>query len=252
VASVSGPALAGLLLASAGSKTVYLVQCVCATLTLICFLALKVRSTANHDPTVPSGKALLEGVQFVRDHKLILPAISLDMFAVLFGGATALLPIYAVEILHTDARGLGWLRAAPSIGAVSMAFLLAHLPKVRHAGQMLLWSVAGFGTATIIFGLSRSLWLSFAALLLTGAFDNVSVVLRSLLVQTQTPDQLRGRVLSVNNLFISCSNQLGAVESGWTAACFGAVSSVVAGGLATIIIAATFATGSAALRRWRQ
>jgi MFS family permease len=251
VASVSGPALAGLLLASAGSKTVYVVQSICATLTLICFVALKVRSTGNNDPTIPSGKALLEGVQFVWHHKLILPAISLDLFAVLFGGATALLPLYAVEILHVDARGLGWLRAAPSIGAVSMAFLLAHRPKGRQAGKMLLWSVAGFGSATIIFGLSRSLWLSFAMLLLTGVFDNVSVVLRSLLIQTETPDHLRGRVLSVNNIFISCSNQLGAVESGWTAAMFGAVPSVVAGGLATIIIVASFAAGSDALRRWR-
>src|SRR5438034_4434649 len=111
-----------------------------------------------------------------------------------------------------------------------MAVVLAHLPMVRQAGKMMLWSVAGFGMATIVFGLSKSLWLSFAMLLLTGAFDNVSVVLRSLLIQTETPDQLRGRVLSVNNIFISCSNQLGAVESGWTAAWFGPVPSVVAGG----------------------
>src|SRR5262249_42282923 len=134
-------------------------------------------------------------------------------FAVLFGGATTLLPIFAVEILHTDARGLGWLRAAPSVGALSMALLTAHRIQFRNAGRVLLWAVAGYGMAMIVFALSRSMWLSFFMLLLTGAFDNVSVVLRHSLVQLETPDWVRGRVLAVNNIFISCSNQLGAVES---------------------------------------
>src|SRR5262249_32132941 len=156
-------------------------------------------------------------------------AISLDLFAVLFGGATALLPIFAVEILRTGARGLGWLRAAPSIGAVAMAFVLAHSRTLRRAGRILLVSVAGFGAATVVFGLSRSLRLSFVMLLLTGAFDNVSVVLRQALVQGRPPDHVRGRVLAINSIFISCSNQLGAVESGWTAAWFGVVWSVVGG-----------------------
>jgi len=171
---------------------------------------------------------------------------------VLFGGATALLPIFAVDILRSGARGLGWLRAAPSIGAVSMALFLAHSRKVENAGRTLLWSVAGFGLATIVFGFSRSLPLSFAMLVLTGAFDNVSVVLRQSLVQTKTPDHLRGRVLAVNSIFISCSNQLGAVESGWTAAWFGVTLSVAGGGLATIAIVGAFAGASSALRNWRQ
>ncbi len=251
IANVSGPAIAGLLLASAGSRTVYTVQLACTIVTLGCFYFLRVPAEPARDAPAPSGQALLEGVRFVWKDKLILPAISLDLFAVLFGGATALLPIYAVEILHTGARGLGWLRAAPSIGAVSMAILLSHSPKAKHAGRILLWSVVGFGAATIVFGLSRSLWLSFAMLLLTGAFDNISVVLRNSLVQTETPDRLKGRVLAVNNIFISCSNQLGAVESGWTAAWFGAVTSVVGGGLATVAIVAAFAAGSVALRKWQ-
>jgi hypothetical protein len=203
-------------------------------------------------PPAPTAEALMEGVRFVWKDKLILPAISLDLFAVLFGGATALLPIFAVEILHTDARGLGWLRAAPSIGAISMAFLLSHSPRAKHAGWTLLWSVAGFGAAIVVFGISRALWLSLVMLFLTGAFDNISVVLRQSLVQTKTPDRLKGRVLAVQNIFISSSNQLGAAESGWTAAWFGTVTSVVAGGLATIIVVASFAVGSQALRKWRQ
>jgi MFS family permease len=250
IANVSGPALAGLLLASMGSRTVYLVQLCLAAVTLICFERLSIRLD-NGREMPPGGKALLEGVRFVRRNKLILPAMSLDMFAVLFGGATALLPIFAIEILHVGARGFGWLRAAPSIGAVSMALLLAHTHQNRKTGRVLLWSVAGFGMATVVFGFSRSYWLSFAALALIGALDNISVVLRQSLLQMNTPDHLRGRVLAVNNIFISCSNQLGAVESGWTAAWFGPVGSVVGGGLATIAIVAAFAAKSAALRKWR-
>jgi MFS family permease len=133
-----------------------------------------------------------------------------------------------------------------------MALLQTHRPKARSAGRVLLASVAAFGVATIVFGLSRSLWLSFAMLALTGAFDNVSVVLRQSLVQTETPDRLRGRVLSVNSIFISCSNQLGAVESGWTAAWFGAIPSVVGGGIATVLVVGGFAIWSRALREWRR
>jgi MFS family permease len=251
IANVSGPALAGILLASVGSRTVYLVQLCAAAVTLVCFQRLSIRLDPARVVPAPKGRALLEGVRFVKHHELILPAMSLDLFAVLFGGATALLPIFAIEVLHAGAQGFGWLRAAPSIGAVSMAFLLAHTHRSREAGRVLLWSVAGFGMATVVFGLSRSFWLSFAALVLTGAMDNVSVVLRQSLVQLNTPDHLRGRVMAVNNIFISCSNQLGAVESGWTAALFGPVGSVVGGGLATIAIVIGFAVKSNALRKWR-
>ncbi len=251
IANVTGPTLAGILLASMGSRTVYLVQLCAAAVTLFCFQRLRIRLDPARAVPPPTGKALLEGVRFVRDHKLILPAMSLDLFAVLFGGATALLPIFAIEVLHAGARGFGWLRAAPSIGAVSMAFLLAHTHRSREAGRVLLWSVAGFGVATVVFGLSHWFWLSFAALVVTGAMDNISVVLRQSLVQMNTPDHLRGRVMAVNNIFISCSNQLGAVESGWTAALFGPVGSVVGGGFATIAVVIAFAVKSAVLRKWR-
>src|SRR5580658_2139143 len=210
IASVSGPAAAGILLAVAGSRSVYIIQVVCGSLTLLCYMGLRYRGRTLTGARAPDRKSLLEGARFVWRNKLILPAISLDLFGVLFGGATALLPIYAVDILHSGVVGLGWLRAAPSIGAVLMAVLSAHSRRVTAAGQRLLYAVAGFGVATIIFGFSRSFWLSFAMLLLTGAFDNISVVLRQSLVQMETPDWLKGRVLAVQSIFISCSNQLGA------------------------------------------
>ena len=252
IANVSGPALAGLLLATSGSKTVYLVQVACALLTLGCFLSLRHRRAETAAATSRDVKSVLEGLRFVVANKLILSAVSLDLFAVLFGGATALLPIFAVDILHAGPGALGWLRAAPSVGAVSMALTLAHSRKIEHAGRALIFSVAGFGAATIAFGVSRNLWLSLGLLVLTGAFDNVSVVLRHSLLQTKTPDHVRGRVLAVNNIFISCSNQLGAVESGWTAALFGAVTSVWAGGVATLFVVSACAFLSPALRRWKQ
>jgi len=252
ISSVSGPAVAGILLASAGSRTVYLIQAVCACLTVVCYFGLRYRSAPAPDAPAPTAKSLLEGMHFVRDNKLILSAISLDLFAVLFGGATALLPIYAADILHAGARGLGWLRAAPSVGSVTMALVLAHSPKIHRAGAALLWAVGGFGIATIVFGVSRSFGLSLAMLALTGAFDNVSVVLRQSLIQTKTPNYVRGRVLAFSSIFISSSNQFGAVESGWTAAWFGAVPSVAGGGLATIAVVAICAAVSAPLRKWRQ
>lgn len=251
IASVSGPALAGLVLAAAGSRTVYVIHLACSVFAFAAIYFLSVRAKDDAQAP-PDRKSLLEGIRFVRRDSLILPAISLDLFAVLFGGATALLPIYAVEILHTGARGLGWLRAAPSLGAVSMALIQSHMPRIKRAGLSLLLAVAAFGASTIIFGISRSLWLSFAMLYLTGAFDNVSVVLRQSLVQTRTPDFLKGRVLAVQNIFISSSNQLGAVESGWMAAWFGPVVSVAGGGIATILIVLGFAIGAPALREWEQ
>lgn len=255
LASVSGPALAGVLLAIGGSKLVYSAQAISAAAVLAAFFLLKLRVAPPPEtpvPKVPAVQGIVEGVRFVWRDKLILPAISLDLFAVLFGGATALLPIYAVEILHGGVHALAWLRAAPAIGAVTMAIATAHLPKVKSAGRLMLWGVAGFGVATIVFAVSRNFWLSFAMLILTGAFDNISVVLRQSLVQTETPDHVRGRVLAVNNIFISCSNQLGAVESGMAAAWFGTVPSVAFGGLATLAIVGAFAVSAKSLRHWRQ
>lgn len=250
--SITGPALAGIVLATAGSRTVYLLYAVCAGLTLACYFALRYRSQPVAVAPAATGKSLLEGMHFVWDNKLILSAISLDLFAVLFGGATALLPIYAADILHAGASGLGWLRTAQSVGSVTMALVLAHSPRIRRAGKALLWAVAGFGAATIAFGFSRWLWLSLAMLVLVGAFDNVSVVLRQSLLQTETPDYVRGRVLAFSSIFISSSNQFGAVESGWTAAWLGVVPSVAGGGLATIAVVLICAVVSAPLRGWKQ
>jgi len=250
LASVGGPALAGIILAGTGSKAVYAFQAFCSLVVLVCYAAMRFR------PKPPAASAkptpMTEGLKHLFRDKLLLSASSLDMFAVLFGGATALLPIFSVEILRGDVHTLGWLRAAPSIGAVLMALTLAHVPKIERAGAALLWAVAGYGAATIVFGLSRSIWLSFAMLLLTGACDNISVVLRMSLLQTETPEWVRGRVMAVNSIFISSSNQLGAVESGMTAAWFGAVGSVVGGGIATLLVVGGFGAFAKRLRAWRQ
>jgi len=179
---------------------------------------------------------VLAGVRYVRRVDVILAAITLDLFAVLFGGATYLLPVFAKDILYVGATGFGWLRAAPGIGAFAMALILAHLPPMKKAGKTLLLSVAGFGVATIVFGLSKSFWLSMAMLFVTGALDNVSVVVRHTLVQMLTPDHMRGRVSGVNSIFIGASNELGGLESGVTAALVGPVLSVVLGGLGTLAV----------------
>jgi MFS family permease len=183
--------------------------------------------------------------------KIILSAISLDLLAVFFGGAVALLPIFATDILQVGPSGLGWLRAAPALGAGLMSVWLAHQHHIRHAGVWLLVSVALFGVATIGFGLSTVAWLSFLMLFLTGVFDAVSVVLRISLVQMRTPDVLRGRVAAVNGLFIACSNQWGAVESGLAADWFGTVPSVVFGGIATLVVVGIIWMTSKTLRQWQ-
>src|SRR5262249_38092533 len=184
-------------------------------------------------------RSLLAGVRFVFKMKLILATITLDLFAVLLGGATALLPIFARDILEAGPTGLGWLRAAPSLGAITMALVLAHRPPLRRAGTTLLWSVCGFGLATIVFGLSRNFLLSFAMLAVTGALDNISIVVRGTLIQLLTPDEMRGRVFAVNSIFVGSSNELGAFESGITAQLFGPVASVVGGGIGTTLVVIT-------------
>jgi len=251
LATVGGPAVAGLLIALLGSSAVYFVQAGLALLTMGCFAALRVHAMPA-PATGPAGlRAVGDGMRFVFREKLVLSALSLDLLAVFFGGATALLPIYAQDILHVGPTGLGWLRAAPALGAGGMAFVLAHRRPIRRAGVTLILVVAGFGAATIGFAVSKSVWLSFALLVVTGMLDSVSVVLRSYLVQSRTPDALRGRVNAVNALFISCSNQWGTVESGLAAAWMGTVPSVVFGGAATIVVVGAMAALSSSLRRWK-
>jgi len=192
---------------------------------------------------------LLAGLRYIWQHRLILGSISLDLFAVLLGGAVALLPVYAREILHTGPWGLGLLRSAPGVGAGTMAILLAHRPLKSRAGPTMLWCVAGFGVFTIVFGISRNLALSLISLLLVGASDMVSVVIRAILVQVGTPDEMRGRVNAVDMLFIGASNQLGEFESGLTAHWFGTVPAVILGGVGTLVVIAIWAWKFPELRR---
>jgi MFS family permease len=248
--TVGGPAIAGALLAAFGSEIVYVVQACLSVLAVGCFARLRVPPPERGAGPAAGWKAALQGLRFVWRDKLILSAMSLDMLAVFFGGAVALLPIFATDILHVGASGLGWLRAAPAIGAGLMSMWLAHHAVTRNGGVVLLASVALFGVATIGFGLATAAWLAFTMLFFTGVFDAVSVVLRISLVQTRTPDALRGRVAAVNSLFISCSNQWGAVESGVTAQWFGAVPSVVLGGVATVVVVAAISLWSRSLRNW--
>lgn len=192
---------------------------------------------------------LLAGFAYIRDHPIVLGAISLDLFAVLLGGATALLPVYARDILHTSPMGLGVLRATPAVGALLTSVLLARRPLRRRVGVTMFTAVGVFGVATIVFGLSTSFPLSMLALLMLGASDVVSVVIRSTLVQLKTPDVMRGRVSAVNSMFVGTSNQLGEFESGTTAALFGTVPAVVLGGFGTIVVALLWSRLFPALRR---
>jgi MFS family permease len=229
-----GPALGGMIV----RWNVPLAYIVAAVLGLV-FAAMMLPLKIRYHPPKPEPATLASlaaGVRFVLDTKIILALITLDLFAVLLGGATYLLPIFATVYLHVGAVGFGWLRAGPALGAVLMGLLIAHLPPFKHAGRAMLWAVAGFGVATIVFGLSRNLWLSLAMLFLTGALDNISVLVRHTLVQVLTPDAMRGRVSAVNNIFIGASNELGGFESGVTARFFGTITSVVAGGIGTIVV----------------
>ena len=235
-ASITGPAFAGVLIGFFDIVTfIYIFAAFAAIIFVILLTMIKGRKLALAQKSA-TWSSLVEGLRFIRDTKVILATITLDMFAVLFGGAVALLPIYATDILKVGAQGMGIMRAAPSIGALIMAFLIAHLPPMKNAGRSLLIAVAGFGIATIVFGLSTSFILSIAMLVILGSLDNISVVIRGTLVLTQTPDQMRGRISAVNGIFIGVSNELGAFESGFVAALLGPVTAVVAGGIGTIIV----------------
>ncbi|MBD2139110.1 MFS transporter [Anabaena sp. FACHB-1237] len=236
LASVIGPSFGGLSIAFFRNATeVYILAAIASLLCLASVAAIKPQPN-NFSKEPVSLKSLAAGAEFVWNNQLILAAITLDLFAVLFGGAVALLPVFAKDILHAGPVELGYLQAAPSIGALIMSALLVYLPPIRKAGQALLWSVAGFGIVTIIFGLSRWVWLSLLMLALSGALDSISVVIRHTLVQIKTPNHLRGRVAAINGVFISASNELGGFESGLTAALFGPVLSVVGGGIGTILV----------------
>jgi MFS family permease len=236
IGSVVGPALSGFVVAHQGFPIVYAIDAITSTLFFLLMLPIPRAPQARERKEQTTWQSLAAGAKFVFSRKVILATITLDLFAVLLGGSVALLPIFADQILHCGPVGLGWMRAAPAIGAFGMALAVAYLPPMRQAGKTLLWCVVGFGLATIIFGLSKVLWLSLATLFLLGAVDSVSVIIRGSIVQLVTPDEMRGRVSSVNNIFIGTSNEFGALESGLTAALFGPVISVVGGGIGTIVV----------------
>ncbi len=236
--TIAGPAVAGLLIA-VDVPFAFAAAAIGQLVAAVAYGFLTPRPPGRKARTEESIlHTAFEGGRFIFDSKVILGAISLDLFAVLFGGATALLPVFATQILHVGAVGFGVLRAAPAIGAAVVAILIARRPIRRNAGRLLFWCVTGFGIFTIVFGLSRSFWLSCAALALAGACDVVSVTIRSALVQLGTPDTLRGRVSAVENIFIGASNELGAFESGAVASLIGAAPSVVLGGIGTLIVIA--------------
>jgi MFS family permease len=248
-ATILGPSFGGILYAAfRGPSAVYGAAMVTAVGALVSAFRIRTRPQARRrEPTTM--KTVFAGLNFIWREKLILGAISLDLFAVLLGGAVALLPVYAREILHTGPWGLGLLRTAPGVGAALMAVALAHRPLRGRAGPTLLWSVAGFGVFTILFGVSHSLVLSLASLILLGAADMISVIIRATLVQLRTPDEMRGRVMAVDMVFIGTSNQLGEFESGLTAHWFGTVPAVVLGGVGTLVVIALWAWIFPELRR---
>jgi len=231
-----GPAVGGLIIAvSKQAMPVYIMDAFFGLAYVIAVLnirgkeEIKARTAATWD-------SVKEGMRFLKHSPILLSVITLDLFAVLLGGAVALLPVFAKDILHVGPVGLGWMRAMPSIGAVLMALTIAHRPPFQKAGMTMLLAVAGFGAATIIFGLSKSFPLSLAMLFLLGAFDNISVVIRSTLLMVRTPDSMRGRVSAVNSVFIGASNELGAFESGFAARLMGTVGATVFGGVGTILV----------------
>ncbi len=255
LAAAVGPAVGGWLIAQFDSFALVYVCDASVTLSFAALLLPVRRLIAAPVYQAATLRTLIAGVEFVWRNKIILGALALDMFAVLLGGAVALLPVYASEILHVGPSGLGCLQAAPAIGALVMALALAHRAPMERAGRALMWSVAGFGVATIVFGFSRWYWLSLAMLFLTGALDNVSVVIRHTLLQLLTPDEMRGRVSAVNSMFIGASNELGRFESGSVAwlfggAALGATVSVVSGGVGTLAVVAVLAMLVPQLRRY--
>jgi MFS family permease len=259
LANITGPALGGLLftlpltgiltewrLDGAGIVYVFTLG------TVVWFLALVVSLHARPgrmEHRELSMKVLLAGFQYVRRARMLLGSFSLDLFVVLLGGAVALMPIFAHEILHQGPRGLGMLRAAPAVGAVTMSLIMARFPLHRHAGRWLFTCVAIFGAATVIFGLSHTLWLSLASLAIAGAADTISVIIRGSLLQLATPPEMRGRVSAVNSLFIGASNELGEFESGLTAQWWGAVRATVIGGIGALAVAGLWAAIFPSLRK---
>lgn len=263
VAAVVGPALGGAVIAVQNKAAgAYIADAVLSAIYLLMLVAIRGgsgaavdlppgegRSVVNGAPEKMTFQSLAAGLRFVKRDKVILAALTLDLFAVLLGGATALLPIFAKDILQVGPEGLGWLRAAPSVGALLVMLGIAHRRPMQRTGWTLILAVAGFGAATIVFGLSRSLGLSLAMLFILGGLDGISMIIRATLVQMRTPDEMRGRVSAVNSVFIDMSNELGSFESGALAAAVGPTAAVVGGGIGTVVVVVAVAKAWPELRR---
>ena len=257
VAAVVGPGIGGLVIAiERGATSAYIISSLLTAIYL--WTLFEIRAGGEPQQTSEFAarskermtlRSLAAGLRFVRDDKVILAALTLDLFAVLLGGATALLPIFAKDILHVGPQGLGWLRAAPSVGALIVAVAIAHRPAMTRTGWTLLIAVVGFGVATVVFGLSKSFVLSMVMLFLLGGLDGISMIIRSTLVQLRTPDEMRGRVSAVNSVFIDMSNELGGFESGALAALVGPVAAVVVGGAGTVVVVGVVALAWPELRQ---
>lgn len=252
LSAITGPAISGGIIAlTGGAASVYAVNALLGCVLVVALLMIRSPQRGQMSDSEPPMQALRGGIRFLREKPIILSAITLDMFAVLFGGATFLLPVFASDILGVGATGLGIMRSAQSVGALLMALFLARMPPFEHAGRTLLLAVAGFGVATIIFGISTNFWLSLVMLFMLGALDNISVVIRHTLIYTHTPEDMRGRVSAVNSVFLGASNELGGFESGVAAAILGPVGAVVFGGFGTLTVVGMIAWRFPPLRRLR-
>ena len=249
IAAVSGPAVGGLLYGFAGIHAAFICVVFFSALSLSFFYTSKSVPLPLRQVKEKIFTSLSTGIKFVFGHQVLLGALALDMFGILFGGAVALLPVFASEVLHTGPQGLGFLRAAPALGAVLMAMILAYHPPIHRSGIKLLWAVGGFGACIIFFALSGNFFLSLGLLALSGMFDNVSVIIRGTILQMYTPDEMRGRVASVNSLFVGSSNELGSFESGLAARLMGLIPSVVFGGGMTVLIVLVTAGFAPKLRK---
>jgi len=246
---VVGPALGGVLVGWGGKGVAYGVATGCAVVAMGCLASLRVTEPVHTGPAAPIFRSIAEGARFVIGNRIMVGAMALDMFSVLLGGVVAMLPAFLQEILHYGPEGLGILRAAPALGSIAVGLWLARHPLQQHAGRVLLFAVAGFGVCVISFGLSHHFWLSALILLFYGAFDGVSVVVRSTILQLATPEEMRGRVSSINGIFISSSNELGAFYAGTMAKWLGLVPAVVLGGFAVLSVAGITAWKNPTLRR---
>ncbi|HKR04116.1 MAG TPA: MFS transporter [Bacteroidia bacterium] len=236
--SVAGPAIGGICYAKLGASITSFIALILMLATVVFYMLISNKPIPEKSKEETLFESLSSGIKYVFKNQVIISAITLDLFAVLFGGAVAMLPVFADQVLHVGPDGLGYLRAAPALGAVIMAVVLAYYPPVRNSGKKLLWNVALFGLCMIAFALSKNFILSFVILLLSGMFDSVSVVIRHTIIQLFTPDEMRGRVSSVNNIFIGASNEIGAFESGLAAKVMGLIPSVIMGGVVTLLVVA--------------